>query len=576
MSWEVPTPFFRGLNINSLGTDEAFLNVTYRGSKRVWLYLLNDDCHLCPYQRVEEGEGEIVDSSVLTVHTHHPTHMRLRSEGDEKFVRFDEEDGSALCDVTATFAEFGVYDLKVEENLSATECRLTTSLEPVNAFLAILVCVLVYLGTGMVWWGINRLAGDHLNKMGTWLGWSKGEVTKSGKKRLRSLDTFRGISIALMIFVNDGGGGYYFLEHSTWNGLYVADLVFPWFLWIMGVCIPMSIRSHAKRATPKLTILWQVGVRSVKLFLLGFVLNTLWDWIDLEKLRVPGVLQRFAICYFVVAMLGMMFAVAEDKPSTSPILAKIQDITSLLPHWLIMSVVVLTYLLVVYLVPAPGCQAGYAGPGGLHDWSKDLNHTGCIGGITGYIDKIFFTVPHIYGNPTAKSVYQSGAFDPEGILGSLMSIFQVFLGYQAGQTLQIYSGHKDRLARFLSWGAATGILGTILCGASQNDGWIPLNKNLWSLSFVLITTSLAFFLLAALYFVIDMQLWWKGQPFVYAGMNSILLYCGHSVGHSLFPWHFRAGPMKTHAAKLPEALWGATLWVIISFILYRKKVFITV
>ena len=100
------------------------------------------------------------------------------------------------------------------------------------------------------------------------------------KSRIRSLDTFRGITIALMIFVNDGAGGYWFLEHATWNGLQVADLVFPWFLWIMGVCIPMSIKSFEKRKVPLGVAFVGILRRSVVLFLLGFFANTL-GWIDL-------------------------------------------------------------------------------------------------------------------------------------------------------------------------------------------------------------------------------------------------------------------------------------------------------
>ena len=118
-------------------------------------------------------------------------------------------------------------------------------------------------------------------------------------------------------------------------------------------------------------------------------------------------------------------------------------------------------------------------------------------------------------------------------------MFQVFLGYQAGYTLQVrlptttmaqvFPGHKERLARWAAWSVLTGGLGAILCGATQEGGWVPINKNLWSLSYVLVTSSFAFALLTLLYIVIDVKSWWKGQPFFYAGMNSILLYCGHQV-----------------------------------------------
>ena len=152
----------------------------------------------------------------------------------------------------------------------------------------------------------------------------------------------------------------------------------------------------------------------------------------------------------------------------------------------------------------------------------------------------------------------------------------MWLGYQAGFIIQVYSGHVPRVSRWVSWSALTGTVGAVLCFASQNDGPVPLNKNLWSISFVMVTSCFAFSLLAVLYIIIDVAKLWKGQPLFYAGMNSILLYCGHSVGYNLFPFHFIIGDMRTHAAKLPESMWGVILWMIIAYILYRKRIFVTV
>jgi len=344
----------------------------------------------------------------------------------------------------------------------------------------------------------------------------------------------------------------------------------------MGVCIPMSVRSSIKREVPVRTVVWTVTIRSIKLFLLGFILNTLGGWLDVSRLRVPGVLQRFAISYFVVFLVGYSFTPAKPRSYNNKVLAIIQDILHLAPQWVLMSLILLAHQLILFLSSSPGCLRGYLGPGGLHDWAPDHNNTGCIGGITGYIDKQFFTADHIYGNPTAKGVYSASAFDPEGLLGSLGSIFQVWIGYQAGYILQVHSGHIARVTRWLVWAALTGALAAVLCLGSQNDGFVPVNKNLWSISFVLVTSCFAFILLSVLYVVIDVKKLWKGQPFFYAGMNSILLYCGHSVGYNIFPFHFVIGDMRTHAAKLPEAMTGPLLWLIIAFILYRKKIFITV
>jgi len=572
MAWESPQPDFEGLDLRELGTDEAYLRVKWTESTPAYLYWLSTNCHGCPWQLLRALEP---NSTAMKFHTHHPTKFMLHNGGDKNYITEKDAvtDPGRICDVTAQLGEFGVYDLVKG---STDRCEITEALAPVNANLALLVCFLVYLVGGLLWWGLNKVASDKLIKIGNFLGWSKDEETKPGRPRVRSLDTFRGIAIVIMIFVNDGGGGYWFMEHATWNGLYVADLVFPWFLWIMGVCIPMSVKSCIKKETPVKSVVWQVIVRSVKLFLLGFILNTLGGWINLSKLRVPGVLQRFGVCYFVVFLVGYTFTRAETKAAAGLWWERVADIVYLLPQWIIMLLILLVHQLVVYLVAAPGCSAGYSGPGGLHNWTPESNNTGCIGGITGHIDKSFFTTPHIYGNPTAKGVYSASAFDPEGILGTLTSIFQVFLGYQAGYIMQIFSGHKDRMARWFSWATLLGAIGALLCGASQNEGWVPVNKNLWSISFVMVTSSFAFYLLAILYFLIDVKHVWKGQPFFYAGMNSILLYCGHSVGYNLFPFHFMIGDMRTHAAKLPESLWGTTLWVIIAYVLYRKKVFVTV
>jgi len=567
MAWESPPSRFRSLDLDELGTDQAYINVSSSAQSTLWLYTLSENCDSCPWQIY----GNLTNSLLLKMSTHHTTHYLVSSELPAALVRTDSDllAASTVCKQSINIGEFGVYDFDVDT------CSVETALEPVNANLALLVCFLFYLALALICFGLKKIPGQPVHKFEEWLGW-RVEGKEPGKQRLRSLDTFRGIALALMIFVNDGGGAYWFLEHATWNGLYVADLVFPWFLWIMGVCIPMSVKSNNRRKVPFSTVMWQITVRSVKLFMLGFVLNTLGGWINLGRLRVPGVLQRFGIAYFVVAAVGNLLSRFRVLPQNKNEPGWLTDVLDLLPHWVVMLVILLIHQLVVWLVPAPGCPQGYRGPGGLHDWSPERNFSGCIGGITGYIDKAFFSVDHIYGNPTARGVYQASEFDPEGILGSLTTIFQVWLGFQAGYTLQVYSDHTHRVLRWTGWSVITGVIGAILCGGSQNGGWVPLNKNLWSISFVMVTSCFAFILLAFLYIIIDQKHWWKGQPFFYAGMNSILLYCGHSVGYNLFPWHFIVGDMRTHAARLPEALWGTSLWIYIAFVLYKKKVFVTV
>lgn len=203
-------------------------------------------------------------------------------------------------------------------------------------------------------------------------------------------------------------------------------------------------------------------------------------------------------------------------------------------------------------------------------------HPNCIGGAIGYIDRMILGEKHIYQHPTARYTYDAKPFDPEGLVGCLTTFLQVFIGLQCGTTFMVFTEWKARCRRFLLWSLVLGLLSGILCGFSQDDGIIPLNKNLWSLSFVFGTSALAFVLLTIFYFIIDVRNLWSGTPLVYAGMNAIIMYVGHEVFHSMLPWHWRIGPMNTHFVLLLENMWNASLWVVIAYILYCRKIFISV
>ncbi|CAB4054155.1 HGSNAT [Lepeophtheirus salmonis] len=392
---------------SKLKIDECYVNISAHLQEiqnKIFLYALNKNCHGCPLKRIQEFKpGE---SKIQVFSTQYPWDLRFRFDGSSMYLSKLDEDPFKICDRdNIILNEFGLrFFNMIKKKLKGKEASNNDSKNEDN-------------------------------------------VLRSRKKRVVSLDVFRGLTIALMIFVNDGGGHYYFMEHSTWNGLYVADLAFPWFMWIMGFCIPISLMSLNKRKIGLMQTLKDITRRS---------------WIDLDKIRIPGVLQRFGICYFIVgSSLAFLFRYFSLKDEGG----KIRDISNLWPRWIFALLLMVLHSLIIFLFPVPGCPTGYLGPGGLNLFN--VTRANCIGGATGYIDRLIFTVSHIYSNPTAKHVYESNAFDPEGFLGTLTSAFQVFLGAQ----------------------------GT-LCGFTLNDGWIPINKNLWSLSYVFITTGLAFILLS--------------------------------------------------------------------------------
>jgi len=406
-------------------------------------------------------------------------------------------------------------------------------------------------------------------------GQGQGEVKIAPKKeRLKSLDTFRGLAIVIMIFVNYGGGRYWFFRHSKWNGLTLADTVFAWFIWIMGTAMVYSFQGQLRRGVPKWQIFLNILKRSATLFLLGMLLIN--NSTDIPTLRVPGVLQRFAGTYLITATVFLMLA-PHNSPSQMQtkyvgMSAVFRDILPYWAEWLVHLTFVAVHLMITFLMPVPGCPTGYLGPGGLENNGTFFN---CTGGAAGYIDRQLFGDPHIYGHPTSTEIYkQSVPYDPEGLLGTLNSCFMCFLGLQAGKILFCHTDWIKRCRRFFVWSLITGGLALLLCSASENDGWIPINKNLWSLSFVLALSSMAFFLLMLFYIIIDIYKLWDGAPFYYAGMNSIALYCGHEFFSGRAPVSFVV-PM-THASQLALNLWGTTFWVLVSVYFYFKNIFISV
>ncbi|KAI6656562.1 Heparan-alpha-glucosaminide N-acetyltransferase-like [Oopsacas minuta] len=390
---------------------------------------------------------------------------------------------------------------------------------------------------------------------------SKKDPYDGKKERLKSLDTFRGLSLCIMIFVNYGGGGYWFFDHSTWNGITVADLVFPWFVWIMGVSMVYSFRGRG--ADSKLSLYYQIVRRSVILFGLGvlFVNNCY----DLATCRVPGVLQRFAITYFVCASIEFIFLFVYRIKWLAKLATWIPNLAIDLYYtsfqWVIMFVIEIIWLAITFGLQFDDCPRGYLGPGGI---SHDGNYSDCTGGAAYYIDKTFFGRDHIYATPTCKEVYKTGPFDPEGMLGSLNSIVMCYFGVYAGNILLHHKGHLGRIIRWLIWALATGVVALALCEGKQNDGLIPINKNLWSLSFILSLTSMAFILLAALYVLIDVTKIWNGAPFRYVGLNSILIYMGHTVFQYYFPFRW-VGIEDNHTTYLLSNEIGVAMWMAIAF-----------
>ena len=436
--------------------------------------------------------------------------------------------------------------------------------------------------------------------------------------RVVSIDAFRGISLSIMIFVNSGGGGYdRFFDHSRWNGLTVADLVFPWFVWLSGVSMAISFASERRRGASPMQLARRVVWRSLKIYALGLFLN---NGTNLSEWRVIGVLPYFAVSNLIVGLLeafvhpealsgdaeggaaastaggaGGGKAAAPALPVTLADALRL-DVLRYAWQWLLMTILALVYLLTQFYMPlADGCPTGYLGAGGLADNGAFLGK-GCTGGAHRAVDVALFGEAHIYhdkhgdgslvSSATCSDIYRCDVYDPEGALGMLSAAWMAWLGLQAGRVLTTYAhlrngpgGVKSTLrpfaARWLAWGLLQCLVAGMLCGFSKEDGLIPVNKNLWSPSFVLLLAGFANLQLALWYAVVDVWGFWSGAPFVHAGANSILIYAGSEAFSSYFP--FNATPLgdpASHGEHLASNIAGVCSWLIIARFLYLKGFFI--
>jgi predicted acyltransferase len=304
----------------------------------------------------------------------------------------------------------------------------------------------------------------------------------SPSSRLASIDVMRGITVAFMIMVNNNGQNelaYRWMNHSPWNGFTPTDLVFPTFLFVMGISLVLSAGAHRARKTPRAVLLRHMLRRTVLLFLLGLVVNG-FPFFHLETLRIYGVLQRFAVCYLLASLLQML---------TSRISSYIALFASCL----------LVYWILLRWIPIPG----HGLPG--RDFpllDPDLN-------LTAYLDRRIF--PH--------RLFE-GTRDPEGLLSDIPSFASTLLGIITGGWLIASRNASAKLLGMLSGGVVLLVTGLLW---SQS---FPINKKLWTSSYVLYAGGWSLLILAAFYFAIEMKQW-RGRwmsPWLAFGTNAIVAY----------------------------------------------------
>ena len=291
-------------------------------------------------------------------------------------------------------------------------------------------------------------------------------------ERLISLDAFRGATIASMILVNDPGSWqavYPPLLHSEWHGWTFTDTVYPFFMWMVGLSLTLSFERRIARGDDRKRLLMHAVRRSILIFVIGLFLSS-FPHFDLATLRIPGVLQRIAVCYLIASIIFLF---------TNSVRSRIAWIVGLFAvYWILMMNV---------------------GGGVL-----DLN-----GNFAQKVDQMFLS-GHMW--------HETKTWDPEGIVSTLPAIATVLFGILAGQVLRARMTPERKTAWMFFAGNCLIFAGLVI------SIWMPINKKLWTVSFATFMAGLAWVVFAAWYWFADVQGWRSRRPFIIYGMNAIVIY----------------------------------------------------
>jgi predicted acyltransferase len=376
--------------------------------------------------------------------------------------------------------------------------------------------------------------------------------------RMLSLDVFRGLDIAFMILVNNNGDGeraYWALKHAAWNGFTPTDLVFPTFLFLVGVSTVFSTASRVAQGATKASLFFHILRRAIILFLFGQVVNN-FPFFHLGTWRVYGVLPRIAICYLIVATFYLLSPGWRNKVGVA--------IAALVGYWILMR-----------YVPVPG----YGVPG------RDIPLLDHDANLVAWLDRHIFSAPHLYERTR----------DPEGLLSTIPSLATTLMGLLTGIWLRTGRplGQKARgiaIAGFLS----------VILGALWNFSF-PVNKKLWTSSYVLVAGGLSLLLLALSIWIVDLRskraadapakpsTWLR--PLLVFGTNAIFAYVLSELlasaldnihlrpGHDLQQWFYRGIlhtiPDPSFASLLYSLVFVAVCWLP-TYLLYRNKIFLKI
>jgi predicted acyltransferase len=375
-------------------------------------------------------------------------------------------------------------------------------------------------------------------------------------RRLLSLDVVRGFTIAFMIMVNNNGGSgsWAFMNHADWDGLTATDLVFPTFVFVMGLSVVFAIEGRLAGGATRGQLVRHAVQRAAILCLLGIVVNS-FPFFELDHMRFYGVLQRIAVCYLAVSLFYLW------NRRAWPIAAAL--LVALVGYWVLLR-----------WVPVP--DAGVPG--------RDVPFMDVRQNLVSWIDRQLFPY-HLY-----RDVPDHNLRDPEGLLSDLPAIGTALLGMLTGVWLRTRRSIPAKVR-----GLAGAALGCMALGYVWAL-WFPLNKNLWTSSYVLVAGGYSLALVTLAFWAVEQKGWRTGWTWIWLvfGSNAIAAYMfSELLPGVLQNVHFIAGGKRTDVitfvfdhvfAHIPDPGWAAFAYSVsftaVCFVpvwmLYRRRIFLKV
>lgn len=379
-------------------------------------------------------------------------------------------------------------------------------------------------------------------------------ITKPASPRLMCLDIFRGLCVAAMIVVDNPGSdakACWPIMHAEWNGWTPADFIFPSFLFLVGISVVFSLSSRQQRGQSRSEILVHALWRTLVLIAIGFLVNASpIVGFDIHTFRFEGVTQRIALCYLAAVALELWSGRREQV--------------------IAFAMCVIGYWAILRFVPVPG----YGLPG------RDIPFMDPDRNLAAWLDRKLF-MGHLY----------NGTRDPEGILHTIPAIGTTLAGVLTGHWLRSKKSPATK-----AWGMLLIGIVSLSAGLLWNR-WFPINKNLWTSSFVLFTAGVALVFLGFLYWLLEIRRWrglWT-MPVLVFGMNAIVAFVADSVvygpGYSFtakgpsgvsMSWHEAAQAylesfgLSTPTASLIYSLSALVFCWMLLWLLWRKRLFIKV